>query len=232
MRQLVLDFPHRAAVQRSDFLVSDCNREAVGWIDRWPAWPAPVLILHGPPQCGKTHLAGLWRERASAAAVAGPVLDEASLTCLRAGAGGRIAIDDADHAPEATLLHLYNSCSEGGGSLLLTAGRPPGSWEIGLADLRSRLRAAPAVGIGMPDDALLGAVLVKHFADRQLRVGPGLIAYLVGRIERSFAAAAAIVAALDTAAFPGHEPIRIPLARRVLRVLGDQSPPASDFTVT
>jgi chromosomal replication initiation ATPase DnaA len=98
-----------------------------------------------------------------------------------------------------------------------------------LADLRSRLRAAAAGGIAMPDDGLLGAGLVKPFADRQLRVGPDLIAYLIGRIERSFAAAAAVVAALDEAALAGHEPIAIPLARRIV----DQFlPPTSDSAVT
>ena len=41
-----------------------------------------------------------------------------------------------------------------------------------------------------PDDALLAAVLVKLFADRQLEVDDRLIDFLVHRIERSVAAAA------------------------------------------
>ena len=54
--------------------------------------------------------------------------------------------------------------------MLLTARRPVAGWPLGLPDLASRLRAAPAVAIGPPDDALLGALLVKLFADRQLVV--------------------------------------------------------------
>jgi chromosomal replication initiation ATPase DnaA len=233
VEQLVFDFPHRPVLDRSNFLPSVSNREALGWIDRWPAWPSPILILFGPRECGKTHLAHLWCERAAAQLIAGPALNETSVPALVADAGCRIAIDAADRAPEAALLHLYNGCREQGGSLLMTAARPPGAWEIELADLRSRLRAAAAVGIGMPDDALLGAVLVKHFADRQLRVAPDLVVYLIARIERSFAGAAAIVAALDAAALPGHQPITIPLARRVLDCGGDQSlAPGSDLAVT
>ena len=34
--QLILDLPHRTALGRDDFLVGDCNRLAVDFIDRWP----------------------------------------------------------------------------------------------------------------------------------------------------------------------------------------------------
>jgi chromosomal replication initiation ATPase DnaA len=128
----------------------------------------------------------------------------------------RVAIDDGHRASERALLHLYNSCVERQGSLLITAPQPPGLWEIVLGDLRSRLRATPAVAIEAPDDALLGAVLVKHFADRQLPVAPGLIVYLLRRIGRSFADAATVAAHLDAAALSSGGPITIPLARKVL----------------
>jgi chromosomal replication initiation ATPase DnaA len=231
--QFALDLSRPAALGRSDFLVSDSNKAAVGWIDRWPAWPSPALVLHGPPRSGKTHLAHLWCERAAALLVAGPALQEASLASLLVQNECRIAVDDADRAPERALLHLYNSCRERGGHLLATAGRPPRSWEVGLADLRSRLRTAAAVGIEMPDDALLGAVLVKHFADRQLRVRPALIAYLVSRIERSFAAAAEMVARLDSAALAERQPVGLALAARILDAAGRQPfPPDNEPTVT
>jgi chromosomal replication initiation ATPase DnaA len=67
-----------------------------------------------------------------------------------------------------------------------------------------------------PDDALLEALLVKLFADRQLAVGEELLRYLLARMERSFAAARALVAALDRAALAEGRAVTIPLARRVL----------------
>jgi chromosomal replication initiation ATPase DnaA len=222
VRQLIFNFSPQEAQDRSNFLISGSNAAAVGWIDRWPAWPSPAFVLYGPPECGKTHLARLWCERAAARLVPGPSLHEASLPGLLAEKVCRIAVDDADRAPEVALLHLYNCCREAGGYLLATSVRPPTAWKIGLPDLASRLRAAVTAGIEMPDDGLLGAVLVKHFADRQLRVGPELIAYLIRRMERSFAAAAAVVAALDAASLADHQPIALPLAREVLDALGDQ----------
>jgi chromosomal replication initiation ATPase DnaA len=230
MSQLTIVFPCRALLGRADFLVSPGNESAVAWLDRWPDWPAGTLVLHGPPGCGKTHLVHLWRERASGAAVGGNRLDEGMLAALIEASPPGIAVDDADHADERTLLHLYNCCRERRRSLLLTAEYPPGAWTIGLDDLRSRLRAAAAVGIAPPDDALLGAVLVKHFADRQLRVTPEVIAYLVSRLERSFAAAADIAARLDAAGLAGGRAVTVPLARRVLAER--QESPPSERAVT
>jgi chromosomal replication initiation ATPase DnaA len=227
VNQFAFEFSRPAALGRADFLVSASNRTALDWVDRWPVWPSPGLVLHGPPGSGKSHLASLWCARAAARLVAGPALHEADLEGLPGGQTGAIAVDDADRAPERMLLHLYNLCHEQGGHLLATARRPPGSWAIGLADLRSRLHAATVAGIEMPDDALLGGLLVKHFADRQLRVRPALIAYLVGRIDRSFAGAATIVAALDAAALAEGRPIGIALARRVLAAQSALRPPGS-----
>jgi chromosomal replication initiation ATPase DnaA len=216
MIQLALDLPHRTAFGRSDFMVSDSNIAAVERIDRWPDWPSPALVLHGPPGCGKTHLIHVWRESASAFIIPGESLTDAIVPRLIQEVPRQIAVDDAERASEAALLHLYNSCIEHRGNLLITACRPPGSWRVVLADLRSRLRAIPVVEIGAPDDSLLGAVLVKHFADRQLHVAPQVIAYLLRRIDRSFAAAEKIVASLDGAALSNGGPVTIAQARKVL----------------
>jgi chromosomal replication initiation ATPase DnaA len=230
--QLILDLPRRRTFDRPDFLVSDCNIAAVDWIDRWPVWPCAALVVHGPPGCGKTHVSHLWRERASAVILAGEELTEAALPGLFGRGALRIVVDNADRAPEHTLLHLYNSCLERGSNVLITMRSAPGSW-IELADLRSRLRSAIVVGIEIPDDALVGAVLFKHFADRQLRVSPDVIAYVTKRIERSFTAAEVLAARLDAAALSAGKRVTIALARRVLRELGNQVLSAgSDAAVT
>jgi len=214
--QLTFDLPRRTALGRPDFLIADCNASAIGWIDRWPDWPTGAFVLHGPAGCGKTHLAHLWCERASAIIRSGETLDDEAIARFAAERRNRVAVDDADRAPEQALLHLHNFCLESRGSVLIIARQAPVLWQIGLRDLRSRLRAAVAVGIGPPDDALLGAVIVKHFADRQLSVGPELIAYLIRRIERSFAAAAEITARLDATALREKSAITVALARNVL----------------
>jgi chromosomal replication initiation ATPase DnaA len=88
---------------------------------------------------------------------------------------------------------------------------------VALPDLDSRLRAVVTVGIGLPDDLLLEAVLLKHFADRQLRVTPDVVAHLITHMERSFAAAAEIAARLDSVSLRDRRAITVPLARQILR---------------
>ena len=233
MTQLTFPLAGAAAFGRPDFVVAGSNAAALAWLDRWPDWPAPALLLHGPQGSGKTHLAHLWCARTRAALVSGGALDDAGLQNLLDHHDRQVAVDDADRAEEGLLLHLFNACQEGGGSLLLTARVAPGLWPVKLADLGSRLRAGLTVGIGLPDDALLGAVLAKHFADRQVRVAPEVIAYLVGHMERSLAAAAEVAAALDQLALSGGGAITVPLARRVLEKRTDQPlPPNSDAVVT
>ena len=212
MSQLGLELPYRPALGRADFLVSDCNAAALGWIERWPDWPGHALVLYGPEGCGKSHLAHLWCERAGAQLVPGRELSEWEPRSISPA----IAVDDADRASEIALLHLFNSCAEAGAGLLVVARNAPSAWPIALPDLASRLRAAPAIGVAPPDDPLLAAVLVKHFADRQLRVMPTVIAYLVRRMERSFAAAAMLSARLDRLALAEGRPIGLALARRAL----------------
>jgi chromosomal replication initiation ATPase DnaA len=233
MTQLIFDLARRTTYERPDFLVSDCNRTAVEWIDRWPLWPSAAIVVHGPPGCGKTHLAHLWRQRAFATLLSGEALTEAVLPAILEHSPPCIAVDDADRASARVLLHLYNSCVERRGSLFFTARLAPERWPFPLADLRSRLRAAVVVGVGVPDDAMLCAVLAKHFADRQIRVSPDVIAYLISRIERSFAAAGLLAARLDNAALSGGTAVTVALARRVLPELGYHlSPSGSESAVT
>jgi len=214
MKQQALDLPVEPRFGRADFLVSDSNRAALEWIERWPGWSAPALVLYGPPGSGKTHLAHLWRESAGAA-----LIDGATLTAPQ-DASARVVVDNADRATERLLLHLYNLCLERGGGVLLTMSAAPAAVPFALADLASRVRALPAVGIAPPDDELLAAVLLKHFGDRGLGVPPDVVAYLLPRIERSLAAVAALATALDRRALADGRAVTLRLARAVLAETG------------
>ncbi len=220
--QLPLDFPGRVSVARADFVVSASNEAAMAWIERWPDWPGAALAISGPAGAGKSHLAQIWRERSQATAIAPDALAAVDLPALSSGARA-VLIDAADRAPERPLLHLYNGLAERAGHLLIVAREPPNRWNIRLADLRSRLAASQHVAIGPPDDALLAAVLVKLFADRQLAVPREAVDYLVSRLERSFAAANVAVAAIDRAALAQRRRISLPLVRAAIG-LDDKNP--------
>jgi chromosomal replication initiation ATPase DnaA len=217
MTQLPLELPHRPALGRADFLVAPCNAAAVAWLDHWPRWPAPALALSGPPGSGKSHLAQVFAARSGARFIASAALTTAAVPALLGNASAAI-VDDADGAGQEPLLHLYNLLAERRGHLLVAAREPPARWNLALADLRSRLVAAPVAAVAPPDEALIAALLIKLFADRQLQVGEGVVAYLALQLERSFAAVQGAVAELDAAALAEHRRITVPLAKRVLRI--------------
>ena len=117
---------------------------------------------------------------------------------------------------ERALFHLLNLVREEDGFCCSPRARRPPSWGVALPDLASRLRAMPVVTLSAPDDALLRAVLVKLFADRQLAVDETLVGYLATRIERSFAAAREAVAQLDREALRQKRPVTRALAAELL----------------
>jgi len=218
-RQLTLDLAlPPPTYAREDLVLSDGNREALAWLDRWPDWPAPALALSGPRGSGKTHLGRIWAARAVAALREGGDLEAKSVADLAALAEAHAAllIDDADRAPDRALFHLYNLVRERRGHMLLVSELPPARWRIALPDLASRLRAAPAVAVAPPDDELLGSIILKQLADRQLHAGPGVVQYLVARMERSAEVARRVVAALDRRALAERREIDRRLAADVL----------------
>ena len=214
--QLVLDLPHRAALGVHDFLISPSNRAAADMIDLWPDWPQASVAVVAPRHAGKTHLGNVWRLKSGAARLEAHTLREADVPAV--AAHGAVLVEDlhAGIADERALFHLLNLVREHKLSMLLTSRKPPGEIEASLPDLRSRLRALPLVTIAPPDEALLKAVLVKHFTDRQLAVEPGVIAYIALRMERSMEAAATIVADIDRAAMAAHRKVTRSLAAQVL----------------
>jgi len=215
-RQLALALPHAESFAREDFLTGAPNEAALAMIERWPDWPDRALALVGPEGAGKSHLAAIWAEIAGARRVSARALGETNL--IGALATGALVIEDAPaRLDERALFHLLNLIREEEAYLLITARVAPARWSVALPDLASRLRAVPTVALSAPDDALLRAVLVKLFADRQLGVDSSLVSYLVTRIERSFAAARAAVETLDREALRMQRPVTRALAAELLR---------------
>ena len=214
-RQLAFDLPARSAQGRADFYVSPANADALALIDRPDLWPLGKLLLIGPEGSGKSHLAAVFAAGRQARMVEaadlarGPLPDPAPA----------LVVENADRLPataQEPLFHLHERTLREGGLLLLTAARPVADWGLTLADLKSRMQGTAAVALSPPDDALLAAVIVKLFADRQVTVAPTLVRYLVERTERSFAAARDLVERLDARALALGRPITRALAADVL----------------
>lgn len=216
--QLVLDLAGEPRFDDADFLVSPANRAAFEMIAGGPSWPDPALLLVGPAGAGKSHLCAIFARRSGALA-----LDPRALAApaqLAESAPRAAVLDGLDRVEDETaLFHCMNFLRESGASLLIAARRPPAAEKFALADLLSRLRRAPVVEIGAPDDDLIRAVLEKLFRDRQLAVDAALIDYVALRLERSLDAARAFVRLLDEEALARGRRVTRALAGDLLEAL-------------
>lgn len=223
-RQLVLDLPVRAALGRSDFFVSPSNELAVAQIDVWQNWPQRKLLLVGPGGAGKTHLCHVWAAATDAVVLLAKDLPLADIASI--AAKGAVVVEDIDQIAgsrdaETALFHLHNLTLAEGGALMLSGRDTPARWPLVLPDLKSRLQATAVAELQPPDDALLAAVLVKLFTDRQLQVQPKLIQYLIKRMDRSFASARTMVAELDRVSLASGRKISEKLANEILSANAD-----------
>ncbi|WP_323797481.1 HdaA/DnaA family protein [Nisaea sp.] len=216
--QLPLLLEHRPAFDRGEYLVSVCNEAATAWIDSWPSWPDATwgLNVHGPEASGKSHLAEVWARKAGAIMLRPADLDAERLPTLL-GDAGYVVLDNVDESlPGVPAFHLYNMIVERRGALLVLSRTPVSRMALHPADAKSRFAALPAVAISDPDDALISGIMDKLFRDRQLFVAEEVLAFLVGRMERSFSEARALVEYIDAMSLAEGRRITLPLARRAL----------------
>ncbi len=212
-----MELPSQIFGGRENFLVSEVNRDAVAWIDRWPNWPKSGLILCGPPGSGKTHLGGVWMAQSGGK----EIMPENILLALDTVVGDEkiksCFVDDANLADQEALLHLYNCLVSRGGTLAFASTEPPAYWEEGLPDLISRLNSLPIVEIRMPNDELLRGLLIKMFADRQVNVSAELVGFISSRMDRTYQAAQEVVKRLDAESLVRKQAITIPMVKDVFR---------------
>ena len=215
-QQITLDFPSAQNYDRSQFMIGACNAMAADWIDRWPEWPGVIraVIIHGEPNCGKTHLATIWREASQAI----------DITSISEG------IDDIDpdksyvldelecgsNWPDEICFHLLNRFTGSNGSLLILAKEAPASMPWRLADVASRLAAINTAQITAPDDNLLKHLLRKLSDDRGMALDDEMISYIVKRMERSFGAANMIIDALDEISITEKKKVTMNMVRNIL----------------
>lgn len=218
--QMALNLPVRVDFSADTFVEGRANAEAVAALARWRDWPRAAMALVGPAGAGKSHLAAIWAREVKARCMVAADL-EAGLATLPFG--HCLLVEDVDRdVPEAALFHAINRAAEGEiPGLLLTGRKPTVLWPADLPDLVSRLRALPYVELHEPDDELLTRVLMKQFQDRGAPLRPGVIDYLLPRMERSVAAARDLVDRMDKLALIRQSAVTRSIARAVLEELAE-----------
>ena len=233
--QLTIDFLPEINVSRGDFVLGSCNALAADWIDRWPDWPGRIrgLVIHGPADCGKSHLGEIWKQASHAA-----VLDKIDANTLESiDADSNLLLDHpapgegpgevpGEDWPENDFFHLLNRLAGGEGSVLILSRWPMTAQSMGmtgwrLADLSSRLAGLAAAEITPPDDAMLVAVMQKHADDLGFALDGDTARYIATRMERSFHAARQIIQKINIMALRRKKKVNLAMVRDIL----DQNEP-------
>lgn len=219
-RQLTFDLTTPPALSRSDFLQSPGNRDAVSMLDDMPRWPQRRLLLLGGPGSGKSHLSKFWAAEQGAVIVRARDLIPDIVDELIWDEGALIVADAHEitghSAAEIALFHIWNLSAARGAYLLITARTPPRDWDLMLPDLRSRMEMMSQAVLGPPDKALVPAVLVKLFSDRQIQIAPEVVEWLALRMDRDLGLARRLVDEIDRASLADRRAITRKLAAELL----------------
>ncbi len=174
-------------------IVGTSNADAIRYLRHVATWPVRTAVLTGPRGSGRSLIGRIFA----------------------AETGGRV-IDGHGSAPEEEIFHAWNAAQSSNVPLLIIADAPPTEWGIALPDLVSRLRAVPVLTIAEPDDCLARDLIEALFAQRGIALAPEVAAYIVPRMERSYAMLHRIVAALDAASLEQGRRVGIRLTRETL----------------
>lgn len=222
--QLALDLPVREDFSAQSLILGPSNAEALAALGRWHDWPRHVMALIGPEGAGKSHLASIWAANSQARIVSAQDLHS---VLPEIPAGQTLVVEDVDRGvADDALFHTLNRAAEGDiPALLLTARKPPVLWSAQLPDLVSRLRALPHTDLHEADDELLTRLIDKQLADRGVAINPGVIDYVLPRMERSVADVRRLVERMDKLALAKKSPINRAVAREVLETWQENGEP-------
>ena len=239
LKQLPFAFDVLPQMSRTDFMVTDCNREAFQMIEAWPHWLSKGVVIYGPEGCGKSHLAQMFADKVIISAL--PKSDSISIinaTQVKMRNVKRLATENRNlvienltpKADNEALFHLFNIFqNEPERSILWTARIAPHRMHFPLQDLQSRLNMLPSIAIKEPDDTMLQTLIVKLFNDRQLRISPEVLEYILLNTRRSFAYVERLVEEIDAVSLAYQTAADYFTVKKALEILEEQEDKQPDL---
>ena len=216
--QLILKFPSHQAYKKEDFYVSPSNQEAYDFIISWPKWLKRIINIFGPPGSGKSHLASILRSKTSCLKINSNKLNEK--TILNFKVKEALIIENLNEkVPEKLLFSIWNIALQDNKYMMITSRKPISSYKFKLKDLISRVNSSLFIGIKLPSDDLISAILTKNFSDKQIVVEKNHIDYIIKRIDRSYEKISQFILTLDKYSLKKGSPFSLKLIKEVLKMI-------------
>ena len=190
MSQIALPLEQKPPGEQAGYLVTEANAAVHEQLQNWQAWSHHTLILTGPPESGKSTMAGVF-----------------------ATESGGLFLDDAADHDDTEIFHLWNRANMEQRPLLLVSGQPVAQWGITLPDLQSRLAASLHLAIGAPDEAMIAVARVD---EGPVGISEDALRYLEKRMVRSYATVRQLAQKMDALAIESKKPVNLAIAKAAL----------------
>ncbi|MBQ8871010.1 MAG: DNA replication protein [Alphaproteobacteria bacterium] len=232
-RQIPLNFNPKPDYSRDDFMVSNCNLQAIRAIDSWPEWSFFAYVLYGPKGSGKSHLAHIFADHVMNTyykPIAVKIINAKEITIKKANLlheeSPFLVVEDLNpKVDNEALFHLFNLYQNEGGHILFTAENAPARMHFKLPDLQSRLNIIPSIAIGEPDDLMLTALIVKLFTDRQIIISQEVLNYIIQNMQRSFSFALRLVEEIDFISMAKKRAVSVTIVKEAIEYLTANTQP-------
>jgi len=216
--QLVLKFPEHKAYKREDFYVSPSNQEAYDFINSWPKWIKRIINIFGPSGSGKSHLASILKNKTSYLEVNSSDINEKIFYKFKTKEV--LIIENLNEKiSEELLFSLWNVALQDNKYFLINSVKPINSYKFKLPDLISRVKSCLIIGINLPSDDLISAIITKNFSDKQILVEKKHIDYILKRIDRSYEKISQFILTLDKYSLKKGTPFSLKLIKEVLKMI-------------
>ena len=216
--QLILKFPEHLAYKREDFYVSPSNREAYDFINSWPKWLKRIVNIFGPSGSGKSHLASMLKTKTKCLEILPRELNENVVFEFKTKEA-LIIENFNEKISEELLFSLWNIALQDNKYFLINSIKPINSYKFKLPDLISRIKSSLIIGIKLPSDDLISAIITKNFSDKQIMVEEKHIDYIIKRIDRSYEKISQFILTLDRYSLKKGSPFRLKLIKEVLKMI-------------
>ena len=215
MSQLTLKFPFKTNYFKEDFYVSKNNFSAYKLIESWPKWSGKFINIFGPSGCGKTHLANIFQKKIDSFYVKAHELSDNSLPLIKLKEC-LIIEDYKDNIEEKLFYSVLNQSYQLNQYVIVNSLETIKFSAVKLKDLRSRLNNFIDIGIELPTDDLIRAILTKNFSDKQVRLEAKLLEYILKNIHRSYDDIFNLIDKVDSLSLSTGKSININLIKKVL----------------
>ena len=219
-KQLYFEMPNKKALGIEDYIITDSNNFAFNLIVKMVKEEINFGLISGPPYSGKTHLSKILIKNARNYKTLYFDRDYQNLLNRFEDSDFFILenIDNVKHDKfEEKLFHIINLAKENNKKLLMTSRKPISEIDLNLEDLKSRLNSILEAKIKEPDDQLMELILIKIFNDKQLKINPNIIDFLVSRLERSYESINFFIEKIDKFSLEKGKKITISLINDLLR---------------